>query len=104
MKKIIISSIILSSTIITTNLQAQSFEKGSLNFDLGVSIGAYATSQSYTSKTTFNGKTETTKSDTTDGASSILIPLSFEYGLSEKFGIGADLVYNNYFIVYNTLT
>ena len=36
--------------------------------------------------------------DTTDGAASVIIPFSFEYGISNKFGLGLDLTSSNYVI------
>jgi len=94
MKKITILFVYTLSVFFTTNIYAQSFEKGSINFDLGIGIGAYGTKQSLT--TTISSVSIT--KDTTDGAASTIIPISFEYGLGKKIGLGADLTINNYFI------
>lgn len=75
-------------------LKAQAFEKGNFNIDLGFGFGLYGTSQKST--TTYNGLTVT---DTeTDGAVSTIVPILFEYGISDKIGLGAEFAYNNYSI------
>ena len=38
------------------------------------------------------------KSTETDGAASTIVPLTFEYGLSNKIGLGAELGFSNYFV------
>jgi len=103
MKKYII--ICLALTLLSSfNVNAQAFQKGTINSDLGIGLGIYGTSQTSTTGLTvdLNGLPlvilpETTR-DTTDGAASKIIPISFEYGVSDKIGLGLDLTLSNYFI------
>lgn len=92
----LISFLIITTLIIfyTNTTFAQAFQKGNKNLDFGVGFGIYGTSQ--TSTTTFNGQTFTDTEN--DGAVSTVIPINFEYGVTDKFGIGATLIYNNYVI------
>jgi len=96
MKKITLNLILFM--LLVSTAQSQSFEKGNFNIDLGIGIGVYATHQKNTQTVVAGGLTQTQKSDTTDGAASFIVPISFEYGISNKFGIGADLTFSNYFI------
>jgi hypothetical protein len=103
MKKITTICLALGDLLfLNTNVNAQAFQKGTINIDLGVGYGLYGTSQSSTYETsyTINGTptTQSSSRDTTDGALSTVIPISFEYGVSNKIGVGIDVVYNNYFI------
>lgn len=83
----------------SSTVMAQSFEKGSIHFDLGlVGIGVYGTSQTTTTTSNFGGVTAEQTNDTTDGAASFIVPIRFEYGISNRIGLGADLTFNNYFI------
>ncbi|PCJ25674.1 MAG: hypothetical protein COA97_07285 [Flavobacteriales bacterium] len=79
---------------LNNNVNAQAFQKGNINIDLGIGFGIYGTTNTWT--TTFNGN-DTTVSEN-DGAASKVFPIGFEYGISDKIGIGADLRYSNYFI------
>ncbi len=96
-KNYLLPSVLFVFTILG-NLNAQSFERGSLHFDLGIGFGVYGTSQKSTIETTFLGVTTSKTNDTTDGTASMVIPLNFEYGLTDKIGLGADLTINNYII------
>jgi hypothetical protein len=95
MKKITSYLIIIGAIfLISQNLQAQAFQKGNVNVDVGLGFGIYGTSQTATTGLTadVNGTSlvilpETT-SDTTDGAASTMIPISFEYGISNRIGLG----------------
>lgn len=100
MKKTIFFTLIFASFfLMNQNIQAQAFQKGNLNFDLGIGFGIYGTSQTQTFKVSVAGAPIIDdKQDTTDGAASMIIPLSFEYGLTDKVGLGVDLTYSNYFI------
>ena len=99
MKKITTSLvIILSLFLFNKNTNAQAFQKGNMNLDVGIGFGIYGTSQSSTTSFSAGGVTTSESHDTTDGAASMLIPLSFEYGINDKMGLGADFVYNNYII------
>ena len=88
--------------LISNSVNAQAFQKGSINIDLGIGLGLYATSQTstYQIEADFFGAHYSDKDihDTTDGAASTIIPFSLEYGVSNKFGIGLDVTFNNYFI------
>ncbi len=85
---------IIVSLSITQNANGQAFEKGNLNADVGLGIGAYSTVTTFTFD--FFG-TPITLTDK-DGAASTMIPVSFEYGISNKFGLGLQLGTSNYFI------
>lgn len=86
----------------STNLFSQAFEKGNWNVDLGIGLGLYGTSQTSVYEIQANISSipysQKVTNDTTDGAASTVIPLSVEYGVSNKFGFGVDMSYNNYFI------
>lgn len=88
--------------LLNTNVNAQAFEKGTINVDLGIGLGIYGTSQTstYELKADVFGTPISEKStrDTTDGAASTVVPFSFEYGVGEKLGIGLDITYSNYII------
>ena len=102
--KIITNTIAIVILLLLTNniINAQAFQKGSVNIDFGIGFGLYATSQTstYQIEADVFGVHYSDKSihDTTDGAASTIIPLSIEYGLSNKFGVGLDITYNSYFI------
>ncbi len=103
MRKItILLSLFLTALFSSDSVQAQAFQKGTINVDLGVGLGVYGTSQSSTYETTATIGTvpfsETSSRDTTDGAASTVIPISFEYGIADKIGAGIDIIYNNYII------
>lgn len=98
MKKINYSLIIISLFTLNFNVKAQSFEKGSFHIDLGLSVGLYATSQTITQEVTFFGFTQSETFDTTDATASFIVPISLEYGISNKFGVGLDLTSNSHFI------
>lgn len=103
MKKIITSFSILGLSLIFINhTQAQAFQKGNINIDIGIGFGIYGTQQKTTSNLSFEvGGTpfsQTNVNDTTDGAVSRIIPISFEYGISDKIGLGLDLTSSNYYI------
>ncbi len=96
MKNIFNKSILLVIiSLSSTNLFSQAFEKGNWNVDLGVDLGIYRTTSTYTTTLPFFGTRTLTE---TDGAASTLVPISVEYGLSNKFGIGVQLGIVNYFI------
>jgi hypothetical protein len=112
MRKIATICLALSAILfLNNNINAQAFQKGTINIDLGIGFGIYGTSQTrtYERSATIDPAAvalgvpsdlynEKSTSDTTDGAVSTVIPLSFEYGISDKIGVGLDVVYNSYFI------
>lgn len=93
MKKYIITSLVLSLFTVV-NVNAQAFQKGTKNIDIGIGFAGYGTTQTVTTK--FNGANISTSES--DGAASTIIPIKFEYGVGEKIGIGAELAFSNYFI------
>ena len=67
-------------------INAQSFQKGSAFLDLGFGFGFYATqAQINNIPYTYN-----------DHAASWIVPLSFEYGIGNRIGIGAQLISDTY--------
>lgn len=82
------------------NVKGQAFQKGNFNIDLGIGFGAYKTVTTYTTpEIIFLGITippQTFKDE--DGAVSGMIPLSLEYGISNKFGLGLEFCSVNYAI------
>ena len=82
------------------NIKAQAFEKGNINLDIGFGFGAYKSVSEYTTPEivifTIVIPPQTIKNE--DGAGSFMMPLTFEYGLSDKIGLGAQLGFSNYFI------
>jgi hypothetical protein len=101
MKKYIIASLALS-LLFSVNANGQAFQKGSINLDLGIGLGMYGTKQTVETELTANAFgtpfSQSNVNDTTDGAASTIIPFSFEYGISDKIGLGVDLTSSNYFI------
>ncbi len=99
MKKITTTLLIIVSLLfLNLNTSAQAFQKGNVNFDVGIGFGAYGTTQTQTTKLSFGAVSSDTTYTDSDGAASMVIPISFEYGVSDKIGIGADLIINNYII------
>ena len=80
--------------LITNQLNAQAFQQGNKNIDVGIGFAAYGTK--FTTTNTVNN-VETSSSET-DGAASTIFPISFEYGITDKIGLGVDLTISNYFI------
>ena len=100
MKKIIFSVLVIAlSSATTKSVKAQAFEKGNINIDLGVGFGIYGTKQTQNFKLSIAGTTVLDQTnDTTDGALSFIIPIAFEYGITDKIGLGVDFMYSNYAI------
>ncbi len=96
MKKITIVFVMIISLLLLNNkTNAQAFQKGNANLDVGLGLGAYATTTTFSVNIPFLGNIT---SVTTDGASSVMVPIGFEYGVSDKIGLGAQLGFSNYFI------
>lgn len=73
---------------------AQAFQKGNINVDLDLGIGAYATQTSWTAGVgplTYSGSNA-------DGTASKIFRIGGEYGISNKFGIGLKFGASNYLI------
>jgi hypothetical protein len=87
-KLFIIGSLIISF-VFTNNLsRAQSFQKGTMDIDLGLGFGFYATQVT----TTINS----VDFSSTGHAGSWIVPLSFEYGIGNRVGLGLELVSDTY--------
>ena len=84
--------------LISNHLNAQAFQQGNKNIDVGIGFGAYGTKIKVTNTVSFGPFSSDSSYTDTDGAASTVIPISFEYGLSDKIGIGLDLTICNYFI------
>jgi hypothetical protein len=76
------------------NIKGQAFQKGNFNIDLGIGFGAYKTTTKF--QFDFFGSPITITEE--DGAASAMIPLSLEYGISNKFGLGLEFGACNYAI------
>ncbi|MCB0401010.1 MAG: outer membrane beta-barrel protein [Flavobacteriales bacterium] len=99
MKKLLRSAFLLAVVaFMSMDVQAQAFQKGNANIDIGLGFGAYGTRTTFSFD--FLGIPITLQE--TDGAASTMVPLAFEYGISNKFGIGAELGFVNYFISDST--
>jgi hypothetical protein len=92
---------LLLFTLITSNaVFGQAFEKGNINIDLGLGFGAYGTRSEFTTpaiNVLFITLPPTTVVNN-DGAASTIVPIGFEYGVSNKVGLGIQLGFSNYFI------
>jgi len=74
--------LVVAMLISTTFSQAQCFQKHDMFIDLGFGLSIYNTTvRNYTTDSTKTGK-----------AASIVIPLSFEYAIGNRIGIGLQLV------------
>jgi hypothetical protein len=101
MKKTLLFITAIAIGLLTSNnVVAQAFEKGNVNIDVGLGFGAYGTKTTFTTPEIDFGffvlppQTFTE----TDGAASTMIPIGFEYGISNKFGLGVELGFVNYFV------
>jgi len=87
-----IAQLLLVTLITSSTVFGQAFEKGNINIDLGLGFGAYGT------RVTYKDANSGLEFSATDGAASTVIPLSFEYGISNKVGLGLQIGMSNYFI------
>lgn len=98
----ILFTFLFATLFFSQEYKAQAFQKGNINVDIGIGLGIYGTTQTIKNEISFkaNGVSynQTSVHDTTDGAGSTIIPIAFEYGLSNKFGVGLDLTSSSYFI------
>jgi hypothetical protein len=98
MKKI--AQLVLVVILLSGTAFGQAFQKGNVNFDLGIGFGAYSTRSEFTTPA-INILFITIPPTTVvknDGAASTMVPISFEYGVSNKVGLGVQLGFSNYFI------
>lgn len=95
MKKILKLSIVLIIVMVANNSFGQAFQKGNWNVDVGVGLGAYSTETTISVPIPILG---TITSTAKDGAASVMIPIGVEYGISNRFGLGVQLGFSNYFI------
>lgn len=84
--------LIILISCVSNQLFSQAFEKGNINIDLGLGFGAFGT------RATFKDANTKLEYSVTDGAASTIIPLAFEYGISNKIGLGLQIGTSNYFI------
>ncbi len=91
-RKAMFCLIILAGYFCSGNILAQSFEKGDKIINAGIKISIY--------KVANPDKEE----DDEDVAASYTIPISFEYALTNKIGVGAEIGFCNYFIGKDTIT
>jgi hypothetical protein len=82
MKNSIKILVVVLCLISTTFSHAQSFQKHDMFIDLGFGLGIYNT-------TTYNYVNDSNKTGKT---ASVVIPLSFEYAIGNRIGIGLQLV------------
>jgi len=83
-------------------LFGQSFQKGNVNLDLGVGVAIHQTTVSLTFEAPGSGGSGGSGGSFTlsedDDAASVIVPISLEYGLTDRIGIGAELAFVDYFI------
>ena len=84
--------------LVTDTLNAQAFQKGNKNVDVGIGFGFYGTKIKVTNTISNAGGSSDSSYTDTDGAASRVIPIRFEYGLTDKIGLGLDLTISNYYI------
>ncbi|MDB4533512.1 hypothetical protein N9242_01475 [Vicingaceae bacterium] len=106
MKKITTIVLIIGGVfVLNNNLQAQAFQKGNFNLDIGLGFGVFGTKQTATTKLSFDAFgtpfSQTSVNDTSDGAASFIVPIGFEYGVSNKIGLGLEFSNSNYAIDEN---
>ncbi|MCO6499020.1 MAG: hypothetical protein J5I47_01410 [Vicingus serpentipes] len=105
MKKITrVFATLIALLIINNSANAQAFQKGNINIDVGIGFGAYSTITYFTTPAfTFGPITIPSQTiSERDGAVSTMIPIIFEYGVSNKIGLGAEIGFVNYFIEDST--
>lgn len=105
MKKIILSTFILSLLSLSTFSQVgdaseKAFKKGNFTISVGAAAAGYKTevTQEYDSVYWDGTSLQTVRANSTDsdGAVSVIFPLSLEYGLTNWLGIGARVGYSKY--------
>ncbi|HEY0030531.1 MAG TPA: hypothetical protein VGC65_07225 [Bacteroidia bacterium] len=93
MKKITLFTLVFCYSGIALKAQDKAFEKGDITATLGIGVAIYGTKihseASYGSIKIVD--------DTTDGAASVIYPITAEYGITNWLGIGARFAYSNYF-------
>ena len=88
------TTLLITALLMNSAVCAQAFKKGNTNLDIGLGFAAYQTTVSFT----FDFLGEDFTFVEKDHAASFVLPISFEYGLSDKLGVGLELVSANYFI------
>jgi len=84
--------------VIISDLNAQAFQEGNKNVDVGINFAAYGTKITVTNTVSNAAGSSDSSYTDTDGAASTIVPISFEYGVTDKIGLGLDLTFSNYFI------
>ena len=96
MKKYLsIFTTVIAFFVLTIDSNAQAFQKGNANLDVGIGFGGYSTTATITANVPFFGNLTISNED---GAASVIAPITFEYGISNKVGLGVQLGFSNYFI------
>lgn len=93
MKKVLLALFVLFTSI--NLIYGQAFQKGNWNVDAGIGIGGYATQTTIQIPLPFFGNVTATDND---GAASVIIPVGVEYGISNRFGLGLQIGFSNYFL------
>lgn len=88
------TTLLITALLMNSAVCAQAFKKGNTNLDIGLGFAAYQTTVSFT----FDFLGEDFTFVEKDDAASFVLPISFEYGLSDKIGVGLELVSANYFV------
>ncbi len=70
--------------LISSGINAQAFQKGNINFDLGLGLGVYSNNQT----TRLAVGSALVEKDTIDGAASTIIPLNFEFLIRLELVLG----------------
>ncbi len=92
--KYVVVSFLFFFLFLTQFAIAQSFEKGNKIFDAGIKVSIYKISN----------PDDDDGNDDSDGAASYTIPIAFEYALSNRIGLGAEIGICNYFTGEDTIT
>ena len=112
MKNFVTTLLVLSSlTVLGQEKQLKAFEKGRIYVDAGIGFGINALNfnSTYEKSATVSAEgvalginpsdlNHKSTDDTTMKKESFIIPISIEYGISHKIGIGYDMTISNYFL------
>lgn len=93
---LVLFTLVLACCIGVERSAAQCFEKGDKIINAGIKISIYKVSD--------EGSDNDEEEDGDDGAASYTIPISFEYALTNRIGIGAEIGICNYFTGEDTIT
>lgn len=85
-------SFALAAMVLWATASAQVNAKGTLQFGLGVSLGAHATH--FTNEASYSGVSINTSDR--DGAFTVTVPIEAQYGLADRFSLGLYLEPGSY--------